>query len=123
MSTKGLAKRAPKKIARSEGVLEARGVAEVLQLPFFRVAIPVHAKAAADYKLMRACSPEQAGGSGAGRPGKTQAWTEVIVFCGDTAGDIAARISGISKPRRSARIDIGGLRTAGVEQTMPKPLN
>ena len=83
---------AASEIGRAEGIPEARGIAKVLQLTLFRVAIPVHAEAAADNKFMRARSPEQAGRAGAGRPGKPQARAKVIVFCRDTARDIAARV-------------------------------
>ena len=72
-------------IARAEGIPEARGIAKILQLTLFRIAIPVHAKTAADNKFMRTRSAEQTGGAGARRPGETQARAKVIVFCGDAA--------------------------------------
>ena len=85
-------RRASPEILRAEGLLEARGIAEILQLALFRIAIPVHPKAAADNKFMRARSPQQAGWARAGRPGETETWTKVIVFCCDAAGGIASRI-------------------------------
>src|SRR3984957_418113 len=69
--------RASAEILRAEGILEAWRVAEILQLALFRIAIPVHAEAAADHQFMRAGGSQQTGRARARRPGESKTRTKV----------------------------------------------